>query len=262
VRETLDELKSQKKMFEQALAYTQMSIDPSLAYHFEFHTSAQAIYDEAMAWLDADNKQHLHGLVVAFRQMFMKDSETCTEWFDRLRRAAGKLIVGGHPVGEQEAIDLAIVGARHPRFYALQQHVVCARGSMSYADVVALYEDADRMNLRMQPSHPNFPTYVKLRQNTNPATAPVVPGYFAPPAGRGGAGRATPSRGRGGRAAGAGSGRGGSSRCAYCGRDGHSENRCYKKMDDLHPPVINSDTPVTRAEHAALAAQLAGFYYM
>ena len=116
---TVDERKAEEKMLEQALAYAQMSLDPALAFHFEHHPSAQAIYDEAMSWLDADNKQHLHGLVVAFRKLAMDDNETCTEWFDRFRRAACELIDGGVDVPEQDAIELTILGAKHPRFYAL-----------------------------------------------------------------------------------------------------------------------------------------------
>eukprot|EP00798_Chlamydomonas_sp_ICE-L_P001700 gene1700-biopygen14531 len=107
----------------------------------------------------ADNKQHIHLLAIEFRALYMADTETVTQWFDRLRRLAAKLIEGGQPVTEQDGVELAILGARHARFQALQQTVMAANGSMSYASVLQMFESAERLNLRLQPTSPFFPTY-------------------------------------------------------------------------------------------------------
>eukprot|EP00798_Chlamydomonas_sp_ICE-L_P011701 gene11701-biopygen15863 len=140
-------------------AYVLLTVDQSLQFHFENHPSAQSIYDKAMGWLAADNKQHIHLLAIEFRALYMADTETVTQWFDRLRRLAAKLIEGGQPVTEQDGVELAILGARHARFQALQQTVMAANGSMSYASVLQMYESAERLNLRLQPTSPFFPTY-------------------------------------------------------------------------------------------------------
>eukprot|EP00798_Chlamydomonas_sp_ICE-L_P015812 gene15812-biopygen24838 len=156
---TLEELRLHEIVLDKALTYVLLTVDQSLQFHFENHPSAQSIYDEAMGWLAADNKQHIHLLAIEFRALYMADTETVTQWFDRLRRLAAKLIEGGQPVTEQDGVQLAILGARHARFQALQQTVMAANGSMSYASVLQMYESAERLNLRLQPTSPFFPTY-------------------------------------------------------------------------------------------------------
>eukprot|EP00798_Chlamydomonas_sp_ICE-L_P031589 gene31589-biopygen6452 len=156
---TLEESRLHEIVLDKALAYVLLTVDQSLQFHFENHPSAQSIYDEAMGWLAADNKQHIHLLAIEFRALYMADTETVTQWFDRLRRLAAKLIEGGQPVTEQDGVELAILGARHARFEALQQTVMAANGLMSYASVLQMYESAERLNLRLQPTSPFFPTY-------------------------------------------------------------------------------------------------------
>eukprot|EP00798_Chlamydomonas_sp_ICE-L_P011437 gene11437-biopygen9425 len=156
---TLEESRLHEIVLDKALAYVLLTVDQSLQFHFENHPSAQSIYDEAMGWLAADSKQHIHLLAIEFRALYMADTETVTQWFDRLRRLAAKLIEGGQPVAEQDGVELAILGARHARFQALQQTVMAANGSMSYASVLQMYESAERLNLRLQPTSPFFPTY-------------------------------------------------------------------------------------------------------
>eukprot|EP00798_Chlamydomonas_sp_ICE-L_P010398 gene10398-biopygen7540 len=135
---TLEESRLHEIVLDKALAYVLLTVDQFLQFHFENHPSAQSIYDEAMGWLAADNKQHIHLLAIEFRALYMADTETVTQWFDRLRRLAAKLIEGGQPVTEQDGVELAILGARHARFQALQQTVMAANGSMSYASVTSL----------------------------------------------------------------------------------------------------------------------------
>eukprot|EP00798_Chlamydomonas_sp_ICE-L_P013354 gene13354-biopygen22482 len=118
---TLEESRLHEIVLDKALAYVLLTVDQSLQFHFENHPSAQSIYDEAMGWLAADDKQHIHLLAIEFRALYMADTETVTQWFDRLRRLAAKLIEGGQPVTEQDGVELAILGARHARFQALQQ---------------------------------------------------------------------------------------------------------------------------------------------
>eukprot|EP00798_Chlamydomonas_sp_ICE-L_P030272 gene30272-biopygen16138 len=95
---TLEESRLHEIVLDKALAYVLLTVDQSLQFHFENHPSAQSIYDEAMGWLAADNKQHIHLLAIEFRALYMADTETVTQWFDRLRRLAAKLIEGGQPV--------------------------------------------------------------------------------------------------------------------------------------------------------------------
>ena len=70
---------------------------------------------------------------------------------------AAKLIDGGQPITEQEGVEFAIFGARHARFHALQQTVIAANGTFSYATVLGMHEKADRMNLRLSATSPYYP---------------------------------------------------------------------------------------------------------
>eukprot|EP00798_Chlamydomonas_sp_ICE-L_P000910 gene909-biopygen3461 len=225
----------------------------------------------------ADNKQHIHLLAIEFRALYMAETETVTLWFDRLRRLAAKLIEGGQPITEQDGVELAILGARHARFQALQQTVMAANGSMSYASVLQMYESAERLNLRLQPTSPFFPTYVKYRPLTLSSPPPVVPGYVADAnAGGRGAGRHNPGRGRGG---GQGRGRVGALLCTHCKSTTHLVDTCWTKYPHLRPsrsPPANSGrgggvgrgapagggAPVSRVEFDALVSQLAGYSLM
>eukprot|EP00798_Chlamydomonas_sp_ICE-L_P017614 gene17614-biopygen26580 len=85
---TLEESRLHEIVLDKALAYVLLTVDQSLQFHFENHPSAQSIYDEAMGWLAADNKQHIHLLAIEFRALYMADTETVTQWFDRLRYVA------------------------------------------------------------------------------------------------------------------------------------------------------------------------------
>ena len=274
---TLEESRLHEIVLDKALAYVLLTVDQSLQFHFENHPSAQSIYDEAMGWLAADNKQHIHLLAIEFRALYMADTETVTQWFDRLRRLAAKLIEGGQPVTEQDGVELAILGARHARFQALQQTVMAANGSMSYASVLQMYESAERLNLRLQPTSPFFPTYVKYRPLTLSPPPPVVPGYVADAnAGGRGAGRHNPGRGRGG---GQGRGRVGALLCTHCKSTTHLVDTCWTKYPHLRParsPPANAGrgggggrgapagggAPVSRVEFDALVSQLAGYSLM
>eukprot|EP00798_Chlamydomonas_sp_ICE-L_P025937 gene25937-biopygen20436 len=236
---TLEESRLHEIVLDKALAYVLLTVDQSLQFHFENHPSAQSIYDEAMGWLAADNKQHIHLLAIEFRALYMADTETVTQWFDRLRRLAAKLIEGGQPVAEQDGVELAILGARHARFQALQQTVMAANGSMSYASVLQMYES-----------------------------------YAADAhAGGRGAGRHNPGRGRGG---GQGRGRVGALLCTHCKSTTHLVDTCWTKYPHLRParsPPVNAGrgggggrgapagggAPVSRVEFDALVSQLAGY---
>eukprot|EP00798_Chlamydomonas_sp_ICE-L_P032858 gene32858-biopygen8649 len=239
---TLEESRLHEIVLDKALAYVLLTVDQSLQFHFENHPSAQSIYDEAMGWLAADNKQHIHLLAIEFRALYMADTETVTQWFDRLRRLAAKLIEGGKPVTEQDGVELAILGARHARFQALQQTVMAANGSMSYASVLQMYE-----------------SYVA---DAN--------------AGGRGAGRHNPGRGRGG---GQGRGRVGALLCTHCKSTTHLVDTCWTKYPHLRParsPPANAGrgggggrgapagggAPVSRVEFDDLVSQLAGYSLM
>eukprot|EP00798_Chlamydomonas_sp_ICE-L_P017463 gene17463-biopygen26426 len=236
---TPEESRLHEIVLDKAIAYVLLTVDQSLQFHFENHPSAQSIYDEAMGWLAADNKQHIHLLAIEFRALYMADTETVTQWFDRLRRLAAKLIEGGQPVTEQDGVELAILGARHARFQAVQQTVMAANGSMSYASVLQMYE-----------------SYVADAH-----------------AGGRGAGRHNPGRGRGG---GQGRGRVGALLCTHCKSTTHLVDTCWTKYPHLRParsPPANAGrgggggrgapagggAPVSRVEFDALVSQLAGY---
>ena len=277
VVKAIEVAKTYRIMTDKALAYCLLSIHESLIPHFEHHTSAQSIYDEAMGWLAADNKQHIHLLVIEFRALYMLDTESVTEWFDRLRRVAGKLIAGGQQITEQEGVQYAIMGARHARFQALQQSVIAARGSLPYSEVLDMYERAERLNLTLPTGSPFFPTYAKSRSLNQLLPPPVqVPGFIAPAAGRGG-GSHNPGRGRGGGAAGRGRGRGGALFCTHCKANGHLVDRCWALHEHLRPKyhtpanagrgegstaARGHDAPVSRREFDALVTQMSGWAYM